>query len=176
MGARRVAQEFGKRRWKFGPCEAKPHLYEAQMSVANLDARLLTCCSYEDTVFAGTVKQFAKDASMLAALNRHYWQHLYFYAGDPVESFVFDSKLDARLILGGDLARGQRPQRVVPAGAWQATRLVEGGAWALLGTTMSPGFDPADFELARASELIPCFPAHRDTIEAFCRDHARKLK
>lgn len=97
IGSRYIAQQFVMHQWQLGPCEAKPHLYEAQTSVANQGARLLTCCSYEDTVFTGTVKQFAKDASVLAASNRHYWQHLYFYAGDPLfdenEKRVFSEEI-----------------------------------------------------------------------------------
>lgn len=49
-------------------------------------------------------------------------------------------------ILGTELATGQRPQIVVPAGHWQtATSL---GAWTLVGCTVAPGFDFAGFELA----------------------------
>jgi uncharacterized protein len=48
--------------------------------------------------------------------------------------------------LGPDLAGGQRPQIVVPAGAWQtATSL---GAWTLVGCTVAPGFSFEGFELA----------------------------
>jgi len=48
--------------------------------------------------------------------------------------------------LGGDLAGGDRPQAVVPAGAWQAARPM--GAWALVGCIVAPAFDFAGFELA----------------------------
>jgi predicted cupin superfamily sugar epimerase len=48
--------------------------------------------------------------------------------------------------LGTDLAAGERPQAVVPPGAWQAARSL--GAWTLVGCTVAPGFDFAGFELA----------------------------
>jgi predicted cupin superfamily sugar epimerase len=48
--------------------------------------------------------------------------------------------------LGSDLAAGERPQVVVPAGAWQAARSL--GAWTLVGCTVSPAFEFAGFELA----------------------------
>ncbi len=51
-----------------------------------------------------------------------------------------------RHILGSDLAAGQRPQLVVPAGAWQSARPL--GAWTLAGCTVSPAFEFAGFELA----------------------------
>lgn len=50
--------------------------------------------------------------------------------------------------LGPDLGMGQRPQAVVPAGAWQAARPL--GDWSLVGCTVAPGFDFAGFELAPA--------------------------
>lgn len=71
------------------------------------------------------------------------------YLGDPCRMMTFrDGETPAETILGNDLRAGQRIQHLVPAGTWQGTRLVEGGAWALLGTTMTPGFNPAGFEAA----------------------------
>jgi predicted cupin superfamily sugar epimerase len=49
-------------------------------------------------------------------------------------------------IVGPDVGKGERPQAIVPADAWQAARPL--GAWALLGCTVSPAFDFATFELA----------------------------
>lgn len=72
------------------------------------------------------------------------WHH---YAGDPLELTV--EHLDGRrevLVLGPEVAAGQRPQAVVPAGAWQAARPL-GDRFALCGCTVAPGFDFADFEL-----------------------------
>ena len=48
--------------------------------------------------------------------------------------------------LGGDIEAGQTPQVVVPAHAWQTARPL--GAYALVGCTVTPGFDFAGFELA----------------------------
>lgn len=71
----------------------------------------------------------------------------HFYAGAPLVLTVSPDGHDAEARhLGGDLAAGQRPQIVVPAGWWQtATSL---GAWTLVGCTVAPGFDFAGFELA----------------------------
>jgi predicted cupin superfamily sugar epimerase len=52
----------------------------------------------------------------------------------------------AALRLGNDLAAGQRPQGVVPRGAWQSARSL--GDWTLVGCTVAPGFEFAHFELA----------------------------
>jgi uncharacterized protein len=95
----------------------------------------------------------------------------HFYLGDPVEMLQLGPGAGGRLLrLGGDLAAGERPLAVVPAGTWQGTRLGADGRWALLGTTLAPGFDIADFELGRRAELVTRWPAHREAIEALTRD------
>jgi predicted cupin superfamily sugar epimerase len=56
------------------------------------------------------------------------------------------------------------PQLVVPAGTWQGSRLAEGGAWALLGTTVSPGFDYADYERGDRAALAAGWPPWAEAI------------
>jgi predicted cupin superfamily sugar epimerase len=51
----------------------------------------------------------------------------------------------ARLVLGVDVASGEQPQVLVPAGVWQRTASVDHDA--LVSCLVSPGFDFADFEL-----------------------------
>src|SRR3984957_17424150 len=71
----------------------------------------------------------------------------HFYLGDPVEMLQLPPDGSGEtIILGHDFARGMRPQHVVPGGVWQGSGLIPGGEYALLGTTMSPGFDYADYE------------------------------
>ena len=60
-------------------------------------------------------------------------------------------------------------QLVVPGGVWQGSRLVPGGRFALLGTTMAPGFDVRDFELGDRGILLERFPAEADLIRALTR-------
>jgi uncharacterized protein len=71
----------------------------------------------------------------------------HFYAGAPLVLTMSTNGHDAAAHrLGPDLARGERPQLVVPAGWWQtATSL---GAWTLVGCTVAPGFRFEGFELA----------------------------
>ncbi|HEY5155140.1 MAG TPA: cupin domain-containing protein [Acidimicrobiales bacterium] len=72
------------------------------------------------------------------------WHH---YAGGPLELWISRDGVERELVvLGTDLTGGERPQAVVPAGAWQAANPRE--AFALVGCTVVPGFDFADFELA----------------------------
>jgi predicted cupin superfamily sugar epimerase len=88
----------------------------------------------------------------------------HFYLGDPVEMLELLPTGEGRVtILGPDL-RTMRVQHVVAGGTWQGARLVEGGKWALLGTTMSPGFSYDDYEHGTAA-LKKDFPAFEDSIE-----------
>jgi len=89
----------------------------------------------------------------------------HFYAGDPVELFeLVPNGTARRVMLGSDLRNGMKFQHVVPGGMWQASRLVPGGEYALLGTTMSPGFDYADFVKGNRQELVKTYPAHAKLI------------
>ena len=91
----------------------------------------------------------------------------HFYAGDPVEMLQLWPDGEAAIVLiGNDLAAGCEPQVVVPAGAWQGCRLRPGGNWALLGCTVAPGFDYADYEAASRAELVAIYPAHSKRIAA----------
>ena len=96
----------------------------------------------------------------------------HFYLGDPAEIFQIaaDGSLDQQE-LGSDLLSGQRPQVIVPALHWQALRLKKKArlGWSLLGTTVSPGFEFADFELGRRKDLVTRYPAHSVLIEELTR-------
>jgi predicted cupin superfamily sugar epimerase len=83
----------------------------------------------------------------------------HFYAGDAVEQLqLFEDGTGAAVVLGNDLAAGERPQILVPAGVWQGARLVKGGAWALLGCTVSPGFEFEDYEAGTVEALTARWP------------------
>lgn len=92
----------------------------------------------------------------------------HFYLGDPVEMLLLfpDGTSDTR-ILTSDLTRGL-PQVVVPGGVWQGSRLVPGGAFALLGTTMGPGFEFEDYERG-SPDLVTFHPERRDQILSLLR-------
>ena len=57
-----------------------------------------------------------------------------------------DGVTSEEVLLGADIAAGQRPQAVVPAGHWQAARPL--GAWALVSCVVAPGFEFDGFTLA----------------------------
>ena len=93
----------------------------------------------------------------------------HFYLGDPVEMLMLSPALGSEIVTLGPQIGSMMLQHVVPGGTWQGSRLVEGGRWALLGTTMAPGFDFADYEAGEAEELARSYPEHRAMIEALCR-------
>jgi predicted cupin superfamily sugar epimerase len=74
------------------------------------------------------------------------------------------------VIIGNDLQSGMRPQVVVPARVWQGARLQPGGSFALLGTTMSPGFEFADYMPGVREDLLRKYPGYADQICALTRD------
>ncbi len=95
----------------------------------------------------------------------------HFYAGDAAEMLQLWPDGSAKVvIISNDLAAGHEPQHVVPAGVWQGCRLVRGGEWALMGCTVAPGFDYADFALGDRAQLIVSHPAHADMISALTKD------
>ena len=89
------------------------------------------------------------------------------YAGDPVEMLqLAPSGEGRRVVLGRDLAAGERPQVVVEREIWQGSRLVPGGSWALLGCTVSPGFDYADYDSGARAEMLAGWPQWAELITA----------
>ncbi len=91
----------------------------------------------------------------------------HFYAGDPVEMLQLKPDGTGEVILiGPDILGGMRPQVVVHGGAWQGSRLSPGGKFALLGATMSPGFEFADYRGARRQELTSQYPQFAALIAA----------
>jgi uncharacterized protein len=89
----------------------------------------------------------------------------HFYLGDPVEMLeLLPDGGSAVVTLGPDLAAGQHVQLLVPAGVWQGARIIDGGKMALLGCTVTPGFDLADYRSASADELIAQWPLEAERI------------
>ena len=90
---------------------------------------------------------------LLARGERSHWHRVdaaeawHWYAGAPLALDIAAAPaLRQRVVLGCDLAAGERPQAIVPAHAWQAAESL--GDWTLVGCTVAPGFEFAKFELA----------------------------
>jgi predicted cupin superfamily sugar epimerase len=90
----------------------------------------------------------------------------HFYLGDPVTMLQLHPGGTHEIItLGTDLFAGQSPQVVVPRGTWQGSFLNEGGEFALLGATVSPGFDFSDYESGERGRLQEEYPSQKELIE-----------
>ena len=85
----------------------------------------------------------------------------HFYAGDPLDVVEIDGAGGLRTTR---LGAGRVYQHVVPAGVWFGAAPAEGGRFALVGCTVAPGFDFADFELAERAALLREYPRHQDWI------------
>jgi uncharacterized protein len=91
---------------------------------------------------------------LLARGERSHWHRVdaaevwHYYAGAPLvlEMASDEAGPVRRMKLGPDLAMGERPQGVVAAGDWQAAESL--GDWTLVGCTVAPGFEFANFEMA----------------------------
>jgi predicted cupin superfamily sugar epimerase len=89
----------------------------------------------------------------------------HFYLGDPVTWVLLRPGGDAqKIVLGNGLEQGQQVQLVIPAGTWFGGYLNEGGNFALMGTTVAPGFEFEDFVLGGREKLLALFPGAAEEI------------
>jgi predicted cupin superfamily sugar epimerase len=94
----------------------------------------------------------------------------HFYLGDAVEMLQLKADGSGEVILlGQDIAAGMRLQYTVPGGVWQGSRVRAGGKYALLGTTMAPGFEYEDYETGQRHELSAQFPQYSTMIAVLTR-------
>lgn len=117
----------------------------------------------------GTAIYYLLTPNGFSALHRLKSDEIFhFYLGDPVIMLNLPPDGSGKLItMGQDIEARQRLQVVVPRGVWQGAALAPGGRFALLGTTVAPGFEYADFETPSASEcdaLVSAHPEFREMI------------
>ena len=136
------------------PAEALPSRYEAAKPFSTAIFYMLT--SVPDS---------------FSALHKLPTDEVYhFYLGDLVEMLeLHPDGGSRRLILGPDLMRGQKVQHVARRDVWQGSRLVSGGRFALLGTTMAPGYTDEDYVGGDRDELLERYPQEADLIRLLTR-------
>jgi predicted cupin superfamily sugar epimerase len=118
-----------------------------------------------------TAIYFLLPGAQISALHRIKSDEVWhFYAGGALTLTLIhpDGRLDA-VRLGPDPTRGEAFQAIVPAGCWYGAAVDDHDAYALVGGTVSPGFDFADFELADRAALLARFPQHREAIRRLTR-------
>ena len=116
----------------------------------------------------GTAIYYLLTPETFSAIHRLQSDEIFhFYFGDPVEMLQLRPDGSGKVItIGSDILNGMQPQVVVPRGVWQGARLFKGGKFALLGTTVSPGFEWTDYESGQRDELLRSFPQFRERIIA----------
>ncbi len=122
--------------------------------------------SYNSERSLGTAIYFLLTPDTVSAMHRLPSDEVFhFYLGHPVRMLQLAPGDKGRVVeLGTDLAAGQRPIVVVPGGVWQGCHLIEGGSFALMGTTVAPGFDYADYCHGNRRELSADYPGHQSLI------------
>ena len=120
---------------------------------------------------AGTCIYYLLEPGTFSEMHRLASDEIFhFYYGDPIEMLQLPPDSSGEIVsLGSDLSRGQNPQLVVPKNVWQGSRLMPGGKVALLGCTVSPGFDYADYETGRRDTLTRAYPRFAELIEGLTR-------
>jgi predicted cupin superfamily sugar epimerase len=94
----------------------------------------------------------------------------HFYAGAPLAVHALTSQGEhLELKLGPDFAAGESFQIVVAAGCWFGAEVSGPGEYSLVGCTVAPGFDFADFQLGNRSDLQQEYPRHKEIIKRFTR-------
>jgi predicted cupin superfamily sugar epimerase len=121
---------------------------------------------YEEKRSLATAIYYLLTSDTFSALHRLPADELFhFYLGDPVEMLqLFPDGSGKTITLGPDITNGMQLQGLVRKGVWQGSRLCPGGQFALLGTTMSPGFESDDYEPGEREKLIAEYPQFEDLI------------
>lgn len=94
----------------------------------------------------------------------------HFYLGDPVQLLLlYPDGTGREVTLGHDIKSGQVVQLVVPRGVWQGAAIQEGGGFALLGTTVSPGFEYQDYIQGQRESLASGYSKYASLISKLTR-------
>jgi predicted cupin superfamily sugar epimerase len=141
--------------------------YRSQLSIAKAalppeftGARLVSTAIY-----------FLLEGENFSAFHRLRSDELWhFHTGGTIVVHVIEpGGAHSEIHLGRDPVAGEVFQAVVNAGCWFASKVRDPKSFALAGCTVSPGFDFADFELGKRSEVVKLYPQHRELIEQFTR-------
>jgi uncharacterized protein len=155
----------------------RPHPVEGGWFVRTYEAtELIAARAFEDGRYGGprltgTAIYYMLEPDTFSEMHRLKSDEVFhFYMGDAVEMLrLNEGGTGERVVIGTDLAAGERPQGVVGRGIWQGSRLVNGGSWALLGCSVSPGFEFEDYEEGLREELVEGWPEWREMIVGLTR-------
>ncbi|MGK7395807.1 MAG: cupin domain-containing protein [Candidatus Cyclobacteriaceae bacterium M3_2C_046] len=95
----------------------------------------------------------------------------HFYVGSALEIYQLEdtNRNYSKIVLGTEVLNQQQLQYTIPRNHWFAARVVDPDGFSLVGCTVAPGFDFADFELAESGQLIKHFPQQEALIVRLTR-------
>ena len=142
--------------------------YRAEMVIA----REALSAGFSGNRAVSTAIHFLLKGKNFSAFHRLRSDELWhFYAGEALAVHVIDREGKySQVALGHDPEAGQVLQAVVRAGCWFASHVANWNSFALVGCTVSPGFDFDDFEMGKREKLIASYPQPRELIEQLSRE------
>ena len=146
-----------------------PHPREGGWFIRTYESNeMLSLERYPSLRRTGTAIYYLLEPNTISPMHRLKSDELFhFYAGDSVELLQLREGQPGFIsVIGNNLAAGERPQHIIPKGTWQGCRLREGGAWALMGCTVSPGFEYDDYEDGDEAELLGLWPEWAEMISS----------
>jgi predicted cupin superfamily sugar epimerase len=120
---------------------------------------------------ASTAIYFLIDGENFSAFHRIAADEMWhFYEGNALTVEVIDpAGRHSEILIGSNPEAGETFQAVVPAGCWFASHVKNFQSFSLVGCTVAPGFDFADFEIAGRTQLIHEYPQHSELITRLTR-------
>ena len=120
---------------------------------------------------AGTCIYYLLEPGTFSEMHRLASDEIFhFYYGDPIEMLqIAPDGAAKRFVLGSNLAAGQHVQLLVPKHTWQGSRLIAGGSVALIGCSVSPGFDYADYETGTKEALLHLSGDYSELLKSLSR-------
>lgn len=114
---------------------------------------------------------FMLESESFSALHRILQDEIWhFYEGSPIRMHLISPDGEYTTVrIGRDIENGEVPQFVVPGGFYFGAEVIEDNSFSLVGCTVSPGFDFADFDLPKAADLINKFPHLESVIKKLTR-------
>ena len=127
--------------------------------------------SFRGSRNASTAIYFLIDGANFSAFHRIPADEMWhFYAGSPLAVEVIDrAGQHSQILVGNNPDSGERFQAIVPAGCWFASHVKDLNSFSLVGCTVAPGFDFADFEIAECAHLTAQYPQHSELIKRLTR-------
>lgn len=125
-----------------------------------LPARYGTSRSFSTSIY------FMLEGNQVSTFHRLKSDELWhFYDGSALDIYIIDEPGSLNKIrLGNNISAGETFQTVVKKNTWFGAEIIDKSSFALIGCTVTPGFDFSDFELAKMNDLIKKYPEYEEII------------